>query len=132
MSSVRKFFAVLAAASVVGHAGSAAAATVTSISGQVSVSRGGGGFTPITGPTEVPPGTRIMAGPGGSATVSFENFCVRQVISGTVYVVPAALPECTAGAPSDPLPTDVIIGGLAVAGVVAGVIIYNANRSSSP
>lgn len=132
MSSLRSMCAALVVAGIVIPAVPAAAATVTPNSGQVSVSGGQGGFAAIQGPTEVAPGTRIVAGPGGSATVSFANLCVTQVVGGTVYVVPAALPDCAAGQPTNPLTTDIVLGGLLVAGVGAGVIVSNANKPSSP
>jgi hypothetical protein len=74
---------------------SAFAATLTSVQGPVQVSTGSG-FRPISGSTQVSPGTSIMAAPGGSAEIIYSDGCRIPVKAGAVASV-APVSPCAQG-----------------------------------
>ena len=64
----------------------ASATSIDGIDGQVLVNTGGG-FARTTKASDVKPGDRIMARPGGSALISYGDGCTVPVREGSVYVV---------------------------------------------
>lgn len=96
----------------------AQAATVEVIQAKVSVNAGKG-FVRVTGSAAVRPGNSVMAGPGGSAEIVYDNGCRQRVEPGSVAVVQQN-PQCEVEA----IPDDhaALTGLLVVGGVVGGVI----------
>lgn len=62
------------------------AATLAGIKGQVMVNTGGG-YQAVSGSLSLNPGDLVMAGPGGGATLSFEDGCVASVLPGAVVAI---------------------------------------------
>lgn len=99
--------------------GSANAATILDIQGEVLISTGTG-FLPVSGPTEVVAGHQVFVRPGGSAQILFDDGCKVPIQPDTVVQVGATSPCATANAGGgSPLSTPVIVGGVVVAGGVA-------------
>lgn len=96
----------------------ALAATVQNVAGPVSLNNGNG-FRAIASGAPANAGDVVMAGAGGSAQIVYDNGCVENVESGTTVNVGEA-PACTQGAV--PGTGTMVLGGLAVAGLVGGVI----------
>src|SRR5688572_18106450 len=94
MSKQRKL-AVVASCAMVCLPHLANAATVSGTSGVIFVSAGGG-FKPLSGPTELAPGAQVMVRPGGAATIAYSNNCVVKVGPGRVWTVQAR-PPCEKG-----------------------------------
>jgi hypothetical protein len=135
----------------------AVAANLTSVQGKILVSRAGGPFQAVSGPTRVNPGDVVRADVGGSAQVVYANGATQVVPSNTMLLVstdPAAVLSQAAfqGAPgagaanaaagtagagaagaSAAVSTTAIAIGAATVGaaVVAGVVIAK-KKSASP
>jgi len=90
----------------------ASAASIDEIEGIVLVNQGQG-FKRLAGPVGVPPGVRVMANPGGSATILYDNGCRERVEPGVIVTVK---PEgvCQVG-PAD----HYVLGAVAVGGAAA-------------
>jgi hypothetical protein len=102
------------------------AATVEPGQGDVSINRGEG-FKPINSRVNANVGDLIMVGPGGAATIVYDDSCKVNVQPGAVATI-APLPPCKSGSADDYLaPT--IVGAL-VAGVLAAGI-WEATQSNS-
>jgi hypothetical protein len=115
---------------------SAGAATLSTADGDVLVN-GGRGFVRGQAGQNLNPGDRVMVGRGGgNATISYDLSCFERVTIGTVSAVRTGIPCQTTGATTTPsilgnVPTEVIVlGGAAAVG--AGVLIYQAAKSTSP
>jgi hypothetical protein len=76
------------------------AATVASVQGMVSISRGSG-YEPVSGPTQVNVGDTVMASPGGSARVVYNDQCSVAVKPGRIVAI-APEPPCKKTASFDP------------------------------
>ena len=76
------------------------AATVASVQGKVSISRGSG-YEPVSGPTQVNVGDTVMASPGGSARVVYNDQCSVAVKPGRIVAI-APEPPCKKTASFDP------------------------------
>ena len=61
--------------------------TLDPVKPQVSINRGEG-FKPVTTPTSVSSGDRVMAGPGGHGKIVYADGCVVDVYPGNVLTVP--------------------------------------------
>ena len=125
----------VAVLSVLLAAGPALAATVQPGSGTLFV-QGGNGFQPITGPTEVPPGTQVMVSPGGYANLTYPDGCAVQVRPGEVTTIGTTSP-CVNPYASPPQPTAQtpdtdpwLWAGVALLAAGAGVGIYYAVSAS--
>lgn len=103
-------------------AGALEAASVSGISGDVAVNQGDG-FRAVTAPTIVSPGDVVMASPGGSASIVYDNGCVEAVAAGQTAVV-SQDPKCENTALDTGLLT---IGAVAA---VAGGIAYVVSEGS--
>jgi hypothetical protein len=68
----------------------ASAATVTAVSGKVSINRGDG-FVQISNGTSVKPGDRVMVGLAGMAEIVYENGCRQKVEPGSLITVADSL-----------------------------------------
>jgi len=104
------------------------AATVSNVSGGVSVSNGSG-FTPLANGATVSAGQRIMVPASGAAQVSFGVGCTVSLPAGQTFTVPAESP-CVATGGLDP--AYVTAGLVLVGGAVVGAIAIADNGSSSP
>jgi len=76
------------------------AATVASVQGKVSISRGSG-YEPVSGPTQVNVGDTVLASPGGSARVVYNDQCSVAVKPGRIVAI-APEPPCKKTASFDP------------------------------
>ena len=122
------------------------AATVSQQTGAVLINNGGG-FSPMTAPVELAPGSQIMVPRGGLASVTYADNCVVRIGSG-IWLVQAAPPcvngqtelDFTArmnqeGPPAPPLGIPPVVIGVVVVGgaIAAGVLISQAmDKSASP
>jgi hypothetical protein len=79
-------------------AGSAHAATVNALQGQVLVNSGQG-YRLVDGSTQVPPGGTVVANPGAIAHVVYAGGCRVTVEPGSVYPI-AYQPPCQTGGPT--------------------------------
>jgi hypothetical protein len=113
---------ILCAALAIVVSSAAGAATVDDIQGRILVDRGDG-FKRISGPIGARPGTRVMANPGGSATIIYDNGCRELVEPGAVVTVKREGP-CQVGGVSPYVAGAVVIGG------GAALAIGLSNRSS--
>jgi hypothetical protein len=112
------------------------AATVTVVSGKISLNRGDG-FAQISQGTAAKPGDLVMAGVSGRAEIVYDDGCRQKVEPGSVIAVAATSPcqRATASPKSDwvtetaeaPKPSvlpyvlgAVAIGGIAAVAVAAG------------
>lgn len=121
MSSVLRTAALAAGALLL--TSHAQAATVEVIQAKVSVNAGKG-FVRITGSAAVRPGNSVMAAPGGSAEIVYDNGCRQRVEPGSVAVVQQN-PQCDVETNDHAALT----GLLVVGGVVGGVIaIHNSGH----
>src|SRR5271169_1996889 len=57
----------------------AQAATLAGLHGNVLINRGGGGYVPASGATELVPGDRVMAQADGGAEITYPDGCKVQV-----------------------------------------------------
>ncbi|MCL4767795.1 MAG: hypothetical protein KJZ80_16330 [Hyphomicrobiaceae bacterium] len=113
--AVRTGAAALAA--TVGFA--AQAATLGGIQGGILVSQGGGGYRLVSGPAQLRVGDTVLANPGASAQVAYDDGCVVAIKPGMVFTVTEISP-CKAGQPVQAAGSNwpLILGGVAVAGGV--------------
>ncbi len=102
------------------------AATVQDISGPVLANEGVG-FKRVAGTRPVAPGTRLIANPGGSATIVYDNGCIERVEPGVVVTVKPA------GACEAPSATPYILGAVVVgAGVALAIGGKDDKKPASP
>jgi hypothetical protein len=117
-------------------ASAASAATVTSVSGKVSINRGSG-FAQISSGTSVKPGDTVMAGPSGQAEIVYDNGCRQKVEPGSVVVV-AESPVGGGGLKDSPrcqtaeVPRDHLLLAAAVAGGIGAGIYFATQGPASP
>lgn len=76
---------------LVSSTGMAWSASLVSVDGPVSVNNGQG-FKPITEAVVLRPGDVVMASPGGSAKLSYDDGCVVGINAGSVVPVRATSP----------------------------------------
>lgn len=81
----------IALAAAVATQGVARAASVDGIDGNVMVNTGKG-FKPVTAAVGLKPGDQVMAQPGGSALVTYDEACVVPVREGAVVTVKSKAP----------------------------------------
>jgi hypothetical protein len=104
------------------------AATLQPGSGQLSVNQGQG-FQPVDSRVDASVGDSVMVGPGGSATLVYDDGCKVNVQPGAVATV-APLSPCASGSYADSNDPD--YGALAMGVVVLGFIgggIYAATNN---
>lgn len=106
-----------AAILAVSMAFSAQAATLDGIQGGILVSQGGSGYRLATGPAQLSVGDTVLANPGGSAQVAYDDGCVVVIKPGMVFTVTDISP-CKAGQTTQTAGSNwpLILGGVAVAG----------------
>ena len=110
------------------------AATVEAVQGNLWINQGQG-FKPASGPVYSKVGDSVMVGPGGSATVVYDDGCKVPVKPDAVTTI-APLSPCAAGSYAQTFDTDNnYVWGAAIIGVGAaaagGLAIYAANQHSS-
>ena len=127
---LRTLFTMVFAVSI---AAAAHAAVVDAIEGQGSANSGGG-FQPLQVGDQLQPGTRVLAAPGSSVTISFSANCAITVLSGQSYRIPED-PNCEAvaytaeGAPAELSQLQLLGLGLAGAGAAIGIAAIIANAA---
>ena len=123
-------FALAAVAAAMSLAGPALAATVNATSGQVLLNRGEG-YRLITGSTHGDPGNTVVANPGGSGQIVYDDGCVEDVLPGSAVTIAAESP-CKSGLLGLNGTTyaigAVIVGG----GIGAAILLGKKDGSSSP
>jgi hypothetical protein len=87
--------------------GTAWAAVLDGIQGQVLINRGGT-YRPAKGPMELKPGDSVTATSGSSAVLSYDDGCSVAVEAGTVVAIAAGPSPCA---------TQVNVGSAAVGGL---------------
>lgn len=113
--------------------GSAGAATLVPGEGTLTVNQGQG-FQPVNARVDANVGDSVMVAPGGTATLVYDDGCKVDVQPGSVTTIDPISP-CAAGSYAQGNNTDnntLLIGSVAVVGAVAGVIIYEGTRPTSP
>ena len=130
--SQRSLLGALSFACMVVLVGSAGAATIEPGQGDLSVNQGQG-FQPINSRVNANVGDSVMVGPGGAATVVYDDGCKVAVQPGAVATI-APLSPCASGSyaqQSDSTSTYVgyAIGAGALAGF--GVGVYELTKKSS-
>jgi hypothetical protein len=120
------------------------AASLSSVQGKVQLSRAGGAFLPVAGPTIVNPGDILRAETGSSAQVVYADGSVATVSSGSTLTVvadsssvlsdkaSAGGPEAPKNVPVEPVSqgsglggfgtTTLVVGGAVIAG--GGLLLY--------
>jgi hypothetical protein len=102
------------------------AATVTSVSGKVSINRGSG-FAQISSGTSASAGNLVMAGPSGHAVIIYDNGCREEVEPGSVVTVAETPPCGTAANTAGLTTTELVLGAVVVAGGVGAAIALSGN-----
>ena len=112
----------------------AAAATLSTVTGKVLVNSGSG-YAPRQDGAHLKTGDTVIANPGSSALIVYDDGCKMSVKAGTVVTVENGCPglgvvaaETGLGASSA---TYVVVGGLAIAGAV-GVVAATSSNSDRP
>ena len=99
----------------------AVAATVQALNGQAFIDRGQG-YSAVSGTTSAKPGDTVMVLAGGTAEILYEDGCRQTVELGALVVVGEASPCAAASIETTGGSTYLVVGGLAVAGVVGAAI----------
>jgi hypothetical protein len=98
-------------------------------SGEILVSRGGGGYV-ASGNTDLNVGDSVIANAGGAATITFADGCAVNVKAGDMYVVPETPPCGTAdGGLTGAAPY--IIGAVVIGGAAALIASSGGSDSSN-
>lgn len=124
-----QYLTVLVTAIAFTGVGAAQAATVTVLSGPVSLNKGNG-FKSVGSSASAAGGDIVMAGASGQAEITYEDGCKQTVNSGETVSV-ADVSPCQLGGLADPM-TTLVVGGLAAAAVVGLVAAVTDNGPSSP
>ena len=100
-------------------------------SGEILVSRGGGGYV-ASGNTDLNVGDSVIANAGGAATITFADGCAVNVKAGDMYVVPET-PPCGAGTADGGLTgaAPYIIGAVVIGGAAALIASSGGSDSSN-
>ena len=131
MRAVRPLVALL---SVTLFSTSSFAAMVNATQGQVLVNQGSG-YQQVAGSVEAGPGARVVANPGGSAQILYDDGCAVLVQPGSVYTIAAESPCLAQGgeATTGPSGAALAIGAVIVGGGVAALLLLNnKDKSTSP
>jgi hypothetical protein len=131
MRCVRGQIVVVVLVSAMNWASAASAATVGSITGEVSVNRGDG-FRRISNSSTARSGDSVMVGSNSSAQVSYDDGCVVNINPGAVYTVTETSPcssNAQQSAQSGPTTGQIAIGSALIVG--AGVGIYFLTKKDS-
>jgi hypothetical protein len=106
------------------------AATIQPGQGDLSLNQGKG-FQPINSRIDANVGDTVMVGPGGSATVVYDDGCKVDVKPGAVTTI-APLSPCASGSNAqDPNSYWAPVGFIAVVGAVTGVVVYEGTKSAN-
>ena len=114
----------LGVAALVATTAIARATTVEVKQGTVSINTGEG-YQKISKTTQVPPGTAVMASPGGIAVIVYDDGCRVQLTSKAVLVVSPG-PACEARFQTPD--HDYLLYGLAAGGVAAAAAVLAAGQ----
>ena len=110
----------------------AQAALLTEVNGVVFVNTGQG-FKPVTGPTEVKPGDRIMVGKNGAAKIAYGLNCTTSLTQNQNVVVSNEVPCSANGAQPGADTTSLVVGGVIIAaGVAGGIALTRSNDKKKP
>ena len=109
-------------------AGSTWAATLEPGQGSLSINQGQG-FEPVNSRIDAKVGDSVMVGPGGSATLVYDDGCTVDVQPGSVTTI-APLSPCASGSNAAITDFGPIVFGTVAVGVGAGAG-YLASQSSS-
>jgi hypothetical protein len=105
------------------------AAVVEPQSGDLTINQGQG-FKPVISGTNANVGDAVMVGPGGSATIVYEDGCKVAVRPGTVTTI-APLSPCASGSNADNRDdTWGWIIGATLFGIGTGIAAYEASKSN--
>ncbi len=104
----------------------AQAATVTTSQQKVFVNHGGG-YHSVTGTVKVNAGDTVMAGPNGSAVITYDDGCKVTVDPGAVVAITAVSP-CKLGLGVD----DFAVGAAVIGGAVGAAILLSNDNGASP
>jgi len=128
MGKRRRLFSALSIGCAVLGASPSWAAVIEPGIGDLSINQGQG-FKPITGSTTANVGDSVMVGPGGSATIVYDDGCKVNVKPGAVASI-APLSPCASGSNAGPDDsTGWIIGGTLFA-IGIGAAAYEASKSN--
>lgn len=128
MGKRRRLFSALSIGCAVLAASPSWAAVIEPGVGDLSINQGQG-FKPIVGSTPANVGDTVMVGPGGSASVVYEDGCKVNVKPGAVTTI-APLSPCASGSRADSDDTwGWILGGTLFA-IGIGVAAYEASKSN--
>jgi hypothetical protein len=131
--SVRRAFVFCAALLIL--PATALAATLQSINGEVLVDSGGG-FNVVSGPVTLNPGDTVIANPGSSAQIVYDNGCTVPVQPGAVVAVHAQPPcstEAEGGSSGGGISsTALLVGGAAVGLGVGAAVLLSADDDEGP
>jgi hypothetical protein len=130
MAKRRRLFSALSIGCAVLAASPSWAAVIEPGVGDLSINQGQG-FKPVTGSATANVGDTVMVGPGGSATVVYEDGCKFNVKPGAVTAI-APLSPCASGSNAQNHDDDTwgwIIGGT-LFGIGIGAAAYEASKSN--
>ena len=140
---MRMLFALIAAIWQLSSYAAASTATITFVSGAVSINRGEGFHKTVAG-TEGNPGDTVMVGPASSAEITYAGQCLVKVGPHSVFIIGADNPcsrGCAVGSLKDTPevkcetvardPDHALIVGSLVVGGGIGVIVH-VNQPASP
>lgn len=130
----RPFLAVLCFGCAMLVGSSSWAATIEPGQGDLSVNQGKG-YQPINSRVDACVGDTVMVGPGGAATVVYDDGCKVDIQPGSVTTI-APLSPCASGSYAQDNKDNgygpYIMGGVVIGvGVLAGIAASNSNKSNS-
>jgi hypothetical protein len=105
------------------------AATIEPGQGDLSVNQGQG-FKPVNSRVDANVGDSVMVGPGGGATIVYDDGCKVDVQPGAVATI-SSLSPCASGSNAEDVNWAGIVWGAAVVGVSVGGVLAATNNSSN-
>jgi len=105
------------------------AATIEPGQGALSVNQGQG-FQPINSRVDANVGDSVMVGPGGTATVVYDDGCKVDVQPGAVATI-APLSPCASGSNAEDFNWGAVIMGVAVIGVTTAAVVAATQSSKN-
>jgi hypothetical protein len=127
MGKRRPLFSALSIGCAVLVASPSWAAVVEPGYGDLTINQGQG-FKPVTSRSDANVGDSVMVGPGGSATIVYDDGCKVQVRPGAVTSI-APLSPCAAGSNAAVDDWGWIIG-VTLLGIGIGIAAYEASKSN--
>lgn len=135
----RSLRAGAAAVLMLGSVGSAQAAIVQVVSGEILVNEGAG-YKQAPSDRPVKAGDQVMVKGDGKARIIYSNGCFVEVPRGVVRVVLTedqcqvgnSVSNTTTSGFAGPTTSQILIGGAVVGGAVVGVLLATKDKSTSP